>query len=354
MKRFPTPQKDPRQTLKIILIAGAMMILINHFAGEWLWPGAQDISQPQSHMQDIERSEVQDFKKAKAALEGIRKPEGLSDTAFLSLPQPEPILNKPPVHDSPDAPLQVQPEIPPPENGGGARIVIIIDDMGMDRQRSHAVIALDAPLTLAFLPYAPALPDITAEASKAGHELMIHMPMEPLSKTIDPGPLAMRSDMSPPEIHDILKQALSSFDGYVGINNHMGSKLTQNAAVMRAVMADLAAQDLLFVDSKTIHNSIAANIASEHGVRFAERDVFLDHEDSYEFVRASLARLEAIARMRGFAVAIGHPKDATIKALREWIPEVRKRGYKIVPVSEVVKREKRTALSTEALLAPGQ
>ncbi|MFK7839639.1 MAG: divergent polysaccharide deacetylase family protein [Bdellovibrionales bacterium] len=218
-----------------------------------------------------------------------------------------------------------------------ARIAIIIDDVGMNRKQSKAAVAIEnAPLTLAFLPYAPNLNRLTEPAIAAGHELIIHMPMEPLNSDVPLGSIALKDNMNADDARAMLGQAFESFDGYVGLNNHMGSKATQNHALMKVVMETLEDKNLFYVDSKTISSSIAADAARKQGLRFAERDVFIDHEDSLDYARNALKRAEKVALSKGHAIAIGHPKSNTLQALREWIPTLEARGFEIVPVSELL------------------
>jgi hypothetical protein len=217
--------------------------------------------------------------------------------------------------------------------------VIIIDDMGLARGFTQDVIDLPAPLTLAFLPYAERLEEFTTPAMDKGHELIIHVPMEPMNPDLDLGPHGLRTGMDEDEFKSILKNNIfNAFEGYVGINNHMGSRLTQDVEAMRWVMEELAERDLLFVDSKTIATSIAAKTASEHDVAFAQRDVFLDHYDTLDSVRKALHQLEEVAMRKGVAIAIGHPKAHTVKVLQDWMPEATARGFEFVPVSAVVHR----------------
>lgn len=227
---------------------------------------------------------------------------------------------------------------------GQKKIVIIIDDMGVSRKLSEEVINLPGPLTLAFLPYADNLPDITKRAKDLGHELMIHMPMEPMNGDLDVGSIALLDDMSEQEIADNLEKAFQSFEGYVGINNHMGSRVTQNQKIMDQVMDTLHKRDLLFVDSITIGSSVAADTAARHGLKYAERDVFLDHHEDDAFVTQSLKRLEEISKKRGYAIAIGHPKKLTIKNLKVWLPKIKEKGFEIVPITHVVRKEAPKAL----------
>jgi len=217
-------------------------------------------------------------------------------------------------------------------------IAIVIDDMGVDRRRSPRAIALPGPLTMSFLTYARDLGSQTSAALEAGHELMIHVPMEPGSSTVDPGPNVLRVADGIGQTLENLRWGLNQFDGYVGLNNHMGSKFTQDPTGMRAVMEEVKARGLLFLDSRTAGGSVGAKLAAEVGVPFATRNVFLDHVDDEEEVRMRLAQTERLARKNGAAIAIGHPHDATLNVLEEWLPEVEERGFLLAPMSAVVKR----------------
>ena len=121
---------------------------------------------------------------------------------------------------------------------------------------------------------------------------------------------------------------------------------------MHVVMNALADRGLIFVDSKTIGHSVAERIAAEHGLDHAGRDVFLDHEDNINFVRKALLELERVARRNGSAIAIGHPKAATIQGLKEWLPLAEQRGFVVVPVSAVVKRETPKIEATKVVFGP--
>lgn len=219
---------------------------------------------------------------------------------------------------------------------GFARVVVIIDDLGVDRKRSQAIIDLPGPLTTAFLPYALNVEPMVVAARAQGHEIMIHMPMEPMGEGIDMGGVALRSGMEPAAFDAMLAKAFTAFEGYVGMNNHMGSKLTQDRGAMERLMARLYENGLLFVDSRTIGGSVAEHVAADHNVPHTGRDVFLDHDPDYAGVMKSLEKVEQIARREGVAVAIGHPKTDTIRALAEWLPTLHEKKLVLVPVSAVV------------------
>jgi hypothetical protein len=216
-------------------------------------------------------------------------------------------------------------------------IAVVIDDLGLNRRGTAALNRLRAPLTLAFLPYATDLDEQTRAARAAGHELLVHVPMEPRSQDW-PGPNALTSQLGPAELVSRLRGHLRSFRGFVGVNNHMGSLLTTDPERMAILMAELRQRDLLFLDSRTTPGSVAAREAERSHVPFAERDVFIDNDLELKSVLRALAHAENIARHRGYAVAIGHPHDVTIDALKRWLPTLAARRIALVPISTVVAR----------------
>ncbi len=223
---------------------------------------------------------------------------------------------------------------------GRAMIALVIDDMGLDRQRSARALALPGPLTLAYLPYGSDLRRQTEAARAAGHELLVHVSMEPESVDEDPGPNALIGDLEPKDVLSRLRWALGRFDGYVGISNHMGSKFTGDAEGMTTVVRELGARGLMFLDSRTTEKSVGVRVARRFGVPHARRHVFLDNEALTATVRQRLGEVEVIATHTGFAVAIGHPRDATLEVLEEWLPDVIARGFALVPISAIALRER--------------
>lgn len=228
----------------------------------------------------------------------------------------------------PSEPMVARPPVP--------RIAIVIDDVGLDRSNSAAVIALPAPLTLSFLPYAPDLVVQTRVAAARGHELMVHLPMQPMADDIDPGPNALFVDLDDGEIARRVDWALTRFDGYAGVNNHMGSRFTARAEAMRPVLLALRGRGLFFLDSRTSPDSVAGTLADQLGLAHATRDVFLDHDRDPQAIRDALAQVEALALLHGSAIAIGHPYPETLAVLAEWLAEADERGLDLVPVSALV------------------
>ena len=254
----------------------------------------------------------------------------------------------PPVLDLPAGELPTG-ELPPWQRhavavapaDGRPMVAIVIDDVGLSRGRAGRTAALPGPLTLALLSYAEDLPALARTARAAGHELLVHIPMEPEGGAVDPGPRPLLSSHSASELRQRLAQELGRFSGYVGVNNHMGSRLTADPAAMAVVMAELQARGLLFLDSRTTAATVAATVARAAGVPTLERDVFLDNELDPAAIRAALATVEERARTQGYAIAIGHPHDVTLEVLAQWLPQARRRGFHLVPLSFLVGREPR-------------
>ncbi|WP_445678427.1 divergent polysaccharide deacetylase family protein [Radicibacter daui] len=225
--------------------------------------------------------------------------------------------------------------LPPLPPGAHPRIAVIIDDMGVDYKRSQLMAALHWPLTLSYLPYATRVSDQTRSAAANGHEIMLHLPTQPLGPA-NPGPNALTVSLSPQVLHEKLLANLDAFSGYVGVNNHMGSRFTADSAHMAPVLEEVARRGLFFIDSKTIGNSVGRKVAERIGMMFAERDVFIDDDMSPAKVEGQLAIIERVARKYGSAIAIGHPHDVTREALEAWLPTLKGKGFELVPASVIV------------------
>ena len=216
-------------------------------------------------------------------------------------------------------------------------ITIVIDDVGLDRPRSKRAWELPGPLTMSFLPYAKDLREQTRAARGRGHELMLHLPMEPTGRN-DPGPGALLVSMSDVEVRQRTVAALDSFEGFAGVNNHMGSRFTAFRPGMETALRQMKPRGLMFLDSRTTAQSVGDQTAQELGVPGIVRHVFLDDEESVEAVRRKLAEAEVVARRQGFVVAIGHPHEATLQALAEWLPTVQGKGLALAPATAVLRK----------------
>ena len=161
--------------------------------------------------------------------------------------------------------------------------------------------------------------------------------MEPLNPEVDTGPNVLDIDLPQAELDERLLWNLARLDGYVGINNHMGSRFTADRPAMAHLMNALHERGLLFLDSRTTNATVGRETASAANVPFLQRDVFLDNEPTEAHVAQQLAETEAVARKQGYAIAIGHPHEWTISALEAWAAGARKRGFVLVPLTAVKK-----------------
>ena len=232
--------------------------------------------------------------------------------------------------------LNIIPKYKPAYFGEEPVIAVVIDDMGIAKKRTADIISLQAPITASFLTYAKNLQEQIAKAQEAGMEIMLHTPMEPYSH-VDIAPDVLTTQMSKEEVQTGLREMLKKIPEVKGINNHMGSKFTEDEERMQAVMEVLKEQNLFFLDSKTTPKSVGKKTAKENGVSYATRHVFIDNENKVPYVLKQLSIAEKIAKRNGYAIAIGHPKSATYQALKEWLPGLKDKKIKIISVSDIVK-----------------
>ena len=216
-------------------------------------------------------------------------------------------------------------------------VAIVIDDVGIDRPRSKRAWELPGPLTMSFLPYAKDLREQARAARARGHELMLHLPMEPTGRN-DPGPNALLVSLTDAELRQRTAAALDSFDGYAGVNNHMGSRFTAFRPGMETVLRQFKGRGLMFLDSRTTAQTVGDQMAQEMGLPSIVRHVFLDDDELLDAVRRKLAEAEAVARRQGFVVAIGHPHEATLQALGEWLPGRQGKGMALAPATAVLRK----------------
>ncbi|MGD9649775.1 MAG: divergent polysaccharide deacetylase family protein [Dongiaceae bacterium] len=233
------------------------------------------------------------------------------------------------------------------------KIALLIDDMGVDLKHSREILDLPAPLTLAYLPYSHGLTRQSTQAHIRGHELMLHLPMQPLSADEYPGPRALLVSQSDEEIRQNLLFNLDRLSGYTGVNNHMGSRFTADARRMRLVLEILKQRGLFFLDSRTNGKSQAEKVAAELGMPHLGRDVFVDDDDTPEAIARQLRTMEKIAKKHGQVIGIAHPRRATVSALREWIPKMQAQGFAFVPISYIVARKERVAPSRPEITGAG-
>ena len=214
---------------------------------------------------------------------------------------------------------------------------IIIDDLGENLEAAHQVLALPYSLTFSVLPHLRDSVETALEAGRTGHEVMLHLPMEPEAGShTAPGEGEIRIGMTSFEIEHILESDLASVPHAVGVNNHMGSRATADPRLMAAVMRSLAGHHLYFVDSRTTAASVALEAARQQGLPSFYRSVFLDDTKSVPYTLGQLRRFRRILQDRGAAMAIGHPYPTTITALAKFLPQLERDDVELSPASQLL------------------
>jgi len=216
-----------------------------------------------------------------------------------------------------------------PQPSGGPKLALIIDDCGQWVDIERGFIALPVPLTLSVLPHVHATAQIAQEANAAGKGVMLHLPMETLSG-VYPGPGEVTTAMTDAQVTAQVEDDLAQVPLATGVNNHEGSKGSADSRVMHDVIDVLQARKLFFIDSRTNAASVGESTAAAAGVPTAARDVFLDNKADVAYSEQQLREAAAIAKKNGSAIAIGHPRQTTLDAVRALIPEFQAEGIAFV------------------------
>lgn len=276
------------------------------------------------------------------ALRGCRGPE--------KRPAPAPAKKTPAAAAAPapaPRPKALARRLPPDfesveERRTGGVVAVVLDDLGYDERALETLARWDVPLAVAVIPSAPFAARAGALARAKGWDLLVHLPMEPESGPSETEAIGARDDDA--AIRARVLEALRKTPGAVGINNHQGSKATADARVVRAVLGVVHERGLFFLDSRTTNASVAGTEASEMGVPFLQRDVFLDDVAAEiaakggapEALDAAWERALALAGKRGEAIVIGHPRKETLAFLEKRFASEKSAGARLVRVSDLV------------------
>ncbi|MBI1823959.1 MAG: divergent polysaccharide deacetylase family protein [Nitrospirae bacterium] len=225
-----------------------------------------------------------------------------------------------------------------PEKKRRDQIAILIDDLGPDLREFHRLRNIHPNLSFAILPFQTYSNKIAREIQSNGHhDLLLHLPMEAESSVENPGKGAIYQSMNPDEIIRQVRLDLQAIPDAQGVNNHMGSKITSDESKMRIILNEIKTRNLYFVDSRTTSSSIAYSLAEKMGIRAAERQVFLDDIDREKEIGQALEHLVHLAHQNGSAIAIGHPRQNTIRALKRFLTRVDVENVELVPLSTLLR-----------------
>lgn len=196
-----------------------------------------------------------------------------------------------------------------------SKLAIVIDDVGYHSKEDAAIFAMPREISVAIIPAAPYARARNQEAKSQGRDILIHMPMQPVSAVkIEDGGLHL--GMSAAQVNDRVNTAKNIVRDAIGMNNHMGSAATADPQLMTYLMTALQEKHLFFLDSRTIGKSVAGKIAKEQGVRSLDRHIFLDDSNEFADVQRQFKAAIHYARKHGSAIAIGHPRANTIAVLQ--------------------------------------
>ena len=220
------------------------------------------------------------------------------------------------------------------------KVALIVDDMGNSPEALEELLALGEPLTIAVLPYSPHALETAQKAHERGLEVLLHLPLESLNGNGSENGTEglIRSGMGEAEVRSLLEEELDRIPFVRGVNNHMGSKVTADAGMMRAILQPIRERGLFFLDSRTTAKSVAYDVAVDMGMPAASRQVFLDADGDTARIRERLLELFRIARRDGRAVGICHPFRETLRTLKENFGRLRSYGLEAVLASEMVGR----------------
>jgi polysaccharide deacetylase 2 family uncharacterized protein YibQ len=215
------------------------------------------------------------------------------------------------------------------------KLAIIVDDIGYNLSQGRKLAQMPLPLTLAVLPFTPHGAELADMGHHHGKEIILHAPMSN-EHQLALGPGALTSGISREKLIAVLDSNLANIPHIKGLNNHMGSQLTQDATVMGWLMQYLKERQLYFIDSRTTAKTQALIQAQTIGLSSRKRDVFLDNKIDKTHITQQLNLAIRYARERGSAVAIGHPYPATVAVLQQAESLAQLQGVKLVLTSELL------------------
>ena len=323
----PRPQERPAPTTPAAAANMSATDTLNAMAALSTGPGAGIVVKP------IQTAVFNDAQPAPKA-------EPLPPAPNPELVEQSPVGPLPRVSDSGRMPWQAYAK-PFQVTEGTPLIAVIFTGLGMNRTTTEAAITyLPAEVTFAIDPYGTNIGDWTTAARKAGHEVLLELPLEPAEfPTRDPGPLALVTDSSTAQNIQRLNFLLSRISGYTGVLTVMGSRFTQNEEQMRPIIDILKQRGLMYVDSLDGKSAAGVNIAKETQLPHGFVDLVLDSTPSQSAINRQLAQLERFAKEKGVAIALAHPYPISVSRIAAWLTSLSRQGITLAPVSAIANRQ---------------
>jgi uncharacterized protein len=231
---------------------------------------------------------------------------------------------------------------PPAVGPRKPRVAILLAGLGLSASQTQAAIQLPGEISLGFLPHAPSLGPKLAEARAAGHEVLLHLPMEPRNyPNDDPGPHALLTSLTPAANLERLEWSLSRGVGYVGVVNRSGARFAESDTDLRPVLLGLRDRGLMYLDASEAAGRNALKLADQLRVPRTGIDLRIDAEAARGAIDARLAELEQVARQSGQAIGLGEPFPVTIERLGQWAATLPAKGIELAPVSAIPSQPER-------------
>ncbi|MCY9663798.1 divergent polysaccharide deacetylase family protein [Paenibacillus alginolyticus] len=220
------------------------------------------------------------------------------------------------------------------------KVAIVIDDFGNNMDGTKEMLDLPIQFTVAVMPFLPSSKQDAQLAHDKGHEVILHLPMEPVrGKKSWLGPGAITTDLSSDEIHKRIVAAIDDIPYVIGINNHMGSKATADERVMKILIDICKEKNLILLDSRTTPKSLIGKLAGQNGVPYSENQLFFDDLYTYSHISNQMVKFKKLIHQRDVVIAIGHvgpPGKKTAQVIKEAIPIIQKEAT-FVPISQTMK-----------------
>lgn len=219
-------------------------------------------------------------------------------------------------------------------------LAIVIDDFGNDMKGTDEMMKLPVKFTAAIMPFMPTTKQDAEEAHRLGHDVIIHMPMEPnkgSKKWLGPGALTV--DLTDAEVRQRLEEAIRDVPHAIGMNNHMGSKVTSDERMMRIILRVCKENGLFFLDSRTSYWTVVPKIAAELDVPIVSNDVFLDDIHTIQHITKQIDVLRKHLESHVSCITIGHVGvygDKTASVLKQSIPALQP-NVQFVKLSELIR-----------------
>ncbi|MBF0388122.1 MAG: divergent polysaccharide deacetylase family protein [Candidatus Omnitrophica bacterium] len=219
------------------------------------------------------------------------------------------------------------------------RIAIVIDDWGYNNSHCKYLSLMTETAGVAILPALAYSRDIIKCATQYGKQPMLHLPLEPYnSKDLYQKGYVLTTEMGEASLRKTANKILDEMKGVAGVNNHTGSKGSENELVMATVLTETRKRGLFFVDSMTSDRSVGGKVAARLKMHIARRDVFLDNRNERVYIERQFAETAQVARVNGYALAIGHDRALTLQIIIEQMKKLTDQGYEFISPAEYIKK----------------